>query len=60
MRPSWGHVSRHCIVCGNVGPRCHWRGGYVHKHCLTAEEQKTYEKGLAERCVSTAPKSEQR
>jgi hypothetical protein len=57
MRLPWGHESRHCLICGLVGPRCHWRGGYVHKHCLTSAERRAYEKGLAERCAPTGVKS---
>lgn len=34
----WGHVSRHCIVCGKVGPRTFTRIGYsigyAHKRCI--------------------------
>ena len=37
-RPSWGHVSRHCIRCGKVGPRVIVAGGYIHAYCRTLEE----------------------
>lgn len=30
----WGHVSRHCVYCGKVGPRTMVAGGYAHKRCL--------------------------
>lgn len=34
MKAPWGHVSRHCVYCGKVGPRTMVAGGYAHKRCL--------------------------
>lgn len=39
-RPSWGHVSRHCVYCGRVGPRTIVAGGYAHKYCLPKPPKK--------------------
>lgn len=35
-RPPWGHVSRHCVRCGKVGPRTRdpQTGGWIHKRCI--------------------------
>lgn len=38
QRPPWGHVSRHCVYCGQVGPRTVVLGGYAHKRCLPAAQ----------------------
>jgi hypothetical protein len=38
-RPAWGHVTRHCIYCGGVGPRTQVVGGYAHKRCLPTEDK---------------------
>lgn len=41
-RPPWGHVSRHCVRCGNVGPRVFSvpAGGYIHAYCRTEQEKR--------------------
>lgn len=36
-RAPWGHVSRHCIYCGRVGPRVIVFGGYAHRRCIPKE-----------------------
>lgn len=36
-RPPWGHVSRHCVYCGKVGPRTMVPGGWAHKRCLPSK-----------------------
>jgi hypothetical protein len=33
-KPAWGHVSRHCVYCGKVGPRSIVAGGWAHKRCI--------------------------
>ena len=33
-RPSWGHVSRHCVHCGEVGPRVQVGNGWAHRRCI--------------------------
>ena len=41
-RPSWGHTSRHCVRCGEVGPRINDQPGvlgWVHMYCLTDSEK---------------------
>ena len=41
-RLPWGHESRYCIRCREVGPRV-WltgaNGGWIHLYCLTPEER---------------------
>jgi hypothetical protein len=33
-RAPWGHVSRHCVWCGKVGPRTYTVIGWAHKRCM--------------------------
>jgi hypothetical protein len=47
-RPPWGHVSRHCVYCGRVGPRCIVAGGYAHERCLPEEERKERRRRMRE------------
>lgn len=41
-RAPWGHVSRHCARCGEVGPRCFSCSalGYIHARCRTEAEKR--------------------
>ena len=34
MRRPWGHVSRHCKYCHQVGPRVQVLGGWAHRRCI--------------------------
>lgn len=34
MRRPWGHVSRHCKYCSQVGPRVQVFGGWAHRRCI--------------------------
>ena len=47
-RPPWGHVSRHCVHCGKVGPRTRVLGGWAHKRCIykpwTERQQRAMER----------------
>ncbi len=36
-RLPWGHESRHCTICGKVGPRVVVLGGYAHRYCLNRQ-----------------------
>jgi len=42
-RRPWGHVSRHCIYCGRVGPRVIVVGGYAHRRCIPKETLAPYQ-----------------
>lgn len=49
-RLPWGHVSRHCVRCGRVGPRVVHADGWIHFDCLTADEKRVHRGGRLERC----------
>jgi hypothetical protein len=34
MAHNWGHVARHCVYCGEVGPRVQVAGGFAHRRCV--------------------------
>lgn len=34
VRRPWGHVSRHCVYCGKVGPRVVVAAGFAHRRCI--------------------------
>lgn len=42
----WGHESRHCARCGNVGPRVYnpSGAGWIHAYCRTPDERRTLAK----------------
>jgi hypothetical protein len=35
---AWGHTSRHCRYCGDVGPRTRIALGWAHKRCIPESE----------------------
>lgn len=39
-RAPWGHVSRHCVYCGKVGPRVVVLGGFAHRYCVPKEPRR--------------------
>jgi hypothetical protein len=41
-RLPWGHMSRTCVYCGKVGPRCVVAFGYAHKYCMSPDERAAY------------------
>jgi hypothetical protein len=55
-RLPWGHESRRCARCGEVGPRVHNPNGpgYIHAYCRTEEEKR------AERQAQYAEQKRQR
>lgn len=39
MASNWGHKSRRCVYCGDVGPRVIAAGGYAHRRCIPTTSQ---------------------
>lgn len=40
-RVPWGHVSRHCVYCGKVGPRVIVVAGWAHRRCVPVATKQT-------------------